>query len=62
MNRSKLRNRYIELPSRENFLEHKKAKKTCNSQTNLQKSVTSIKLPAKVSGVIRLSGIQSNRF
>ena len=35
MNRSKLRNRYIKWTSRENFLDYKKAKNTCN---NLNKS------------------------
>ena len=35
MNRSKLRNRYIKRPSRENFLDKKKAKNTCH---NLNKS------------------------
>ena len=35
MNRSKLRNRYIKWISRENFLDYKKAKNTCN---NLNKS------------------------
>ena len=30
MNRSKLKNRYIKWPSRENFLDYKKAKNTCN--------------------------------
>ena len=30
MNRSKLRNRYIKWPSRENFLDYKKAKNTCS--------------------------------
>ena len=35
INRSKLRNRYIKWPSRENFLDYKKAKNTCN---NLNKS------------------------
>ena len=31
VNRSKLRNRYIKWPSRENFLDYKKAKNTCSN-------------------------------
>ena len=31
VNRSKLRNRYIKWPSRENFLDYKKAQNTCSN-------------------------------
>ena len=37
MNRSKLRNRYIKWPSRENFLDYKKAKNTCNNLSKFAK-------------------------
>ena len=37
MNRSKLRNRYIKWPSRENFLDYKKAKNTCNNLNKFAK-------------------------
>ena len=36
-NRSKLRNRYIKQPSRENFLDYKKAKNTCNNLNKFAK-------------------------
>ena len=41
MNRSKLRNRYIKWPSRENFSDYKKAKNTCNILNKFAKKVTS---------------------
>ena len=37
MNRCKLRNRYIKWPSRENFLDYKKAKNTCNNLSKFAK-------------------------
>ena len=37
MNRSKLRNRYIKWPSRENFLDYKKSKNTCNNLNKFAK-------------------------
>ena len=37
MNRSKLRNGYIKWPSRENFLDYKKAKNTCNNLNKFAK-------------------------
>ena len=37
MNRSKLRNKYIKWPFRENFLDYKKAKNTCNTLKKLAK-------------------------
>ena len=37
MNRSKLRNIHIKWPSRENFLEYKKTKNTCNNLNNFAK-------------------------
>ena len=37
MNRCKLRNRYTKWPSRENFLDYKKAKKTCNNPSTFAK-------------------------
>ena len=51
MNRSKLRNRNIKWSSRENFLDYKKAtkKKHAITQINSRKSLTLIKLLAKVS-------------
>ena len=56
MNRSKLRNRYIKWPFRENFLNYKKANSTCN---NLNKSVKKPYFDKVTSkGLIRLSGIQ----
>ena len=39
MNRSKLRNRYIKWPSRENFLDYKKPKSTCNNLNKNRKKV-----------------------
>ena len=37
MNRSKLRNKYIKWPFRENFLDYEKAKNTCNTLNKLAK-------------------------
>ena len=37
MNRYKLRNRYIKWPSRENFLDYKRAKNTCNNLSKFAK-------------------------
>ena len=37
MNRSKLRHRHIKWPSRENFLDYKKAKNTCNNKNKFEK-------------------------
>ena len=48
MNRSKLRKRDTECPPRENSLDYKKAKYTCSNLKNSRKSLTLIKLPAKV--------------
>ena len=48
MNRSKLRNRYIKWPSRENFLDYKNAKNTCNNLNKFPKKSYFDKLPAKV--------------
>ena len=39
MNRSKLRNRYIKWPSRENVLVYKKARNTCNNLNKFAKKV-----------------------
>ena len=48
MNRSKLRKRDTECSSRENSLDYKKVKNTCSNLKNSRKSLTLIKLPAKV--------------
>ena len=48
MNRSKLRNRYIKWPSRENFLDYKKAKNARNNLNKFPKKSYFDKLPAKV--------------
>ena len=49
MDRSKLRNRYIKLTSRENFMDYKKQKTLAITETNSQKSLTFKNLLAKVS-------------
>ena len=37
MNKSRLRNKYLKWPSRENFLAHKKVKNNCNTLTKKTK-------------------------
>ena len=45
MVRSRLKDKYLKRPSRENFLAYKKAKNICNSLNNKAKRITLKKLP-----------------
>ena len=47
MNRSKLRIRYFKWPSRENFLDYKKAKNTCNNLIKFAKKSYSDNVTSK---------------
>ena len=65
MNKSRLRNKYLKWPSRENFLAYKKVKKKCNTLTRKTKKRTKTKT-SNTSPKIRTlqrarhSGIQSD--
>ena len=48
MNRSKLRNRYIKWPSRENVLDYKKSKNTCNNLNKFAKKSYFDKVISKI--------------
>ena len=60
MNKSRIKNKYLKWPSRENYLEYKKIKNKCNNLLKKSKKIYFQKLTGEGSASSKHSGTQSN--
>ena len=60
MNKSRIKNKYLKWPSRENYLAYKKIKNKCNNLVKKSKKSFFKKMLVKVLHQVNIFGTQSN--